>query len=145
MRSFLRPLSLKMAITISLVIWFSLTPQIVELVLAASPSLDLNGDEETIFYQLGGPVPIDIDMTLEDDDDELYSIKVEILNIQDPGEEIILAKESNKVRIDSVEDGSNGVLTLSGTGNVIHYNSLLEGLQYQHTGEITSTVDRSIR
>ncbi|MEZ6057924.1 MAG: tandem-95 repeat protein [Planctomycetaceae bacterium] len=118
------------------------------------PVLDLDADNSsggadpnfiTSFIENGGPVSIaDADAVLSDSDNaQLTSLTVTLSDIPN-GVAEVLAADTTGTSIVAAYDDINGVLTLSGSDTVAHYQQVLRTVTYNNTSEAPDTSARSI-
>jgi hypothetical protein len=117
-----------------------------------APELDLDANDSggqsaadfaATFSEGGGPVAIaDSDALLSDvDDTHLASLVVTITNLQDGADELLSA-DTGTTAVTASYVG--GVLTLSGTDTLAHYQQILRTIEYQNTKVDPNTTDRVI-
>ena len=118
------------------------------------PVLDLDADDSsgesgadyaTSFTENGGAVAVvDTDATLADAEaTTLESLEVTITNLLDGTAESLSANTSG-TSISASYNSSNGVLSLSGTDTVDHYQQVLRTVTYNNTSEDPDTTERTI-
>jgi len=116
------------------------------------PQLDLDADDSsgqtgadfaTTFIEDGGPVAVaDADAVLSDiDSPSLSSLTVTINNLLDGADEWLAADTSGT---GITANYAGGVLTLSGTGTVAHYQQVLRTVTYDNTSQDPDTTARVI-
>ncbi len=116
------------------------------------PALDLDADNSSgqvganfaaAFVEDGGPVAIaDVDATLTDADDaNLQSLTVTITNLLDGAAESLNANTSG-TSISASYDSVTGILSLTGTDTVAHYQQVLRSVTYNN---ISDTPDETAR
>ena len=115
------------------------------------PLVDLNGPSQAgsdywaSFHKAAGPAHIvDAGMTVNDaDDDNLVSATVRITNLLDPGAEI-LAVDTVGTSIGASFEQFTGVLRLTGSASVAHYQQVLRTLSYYNGAAVPSGISRSV-
>jgi hypothetical protein len=119
------------------------------------PAIDLDADDSSgaggadfaaIWAEGGGPVAIvdASDATLTDvDSTDLESLTVTLVNPAD-GTAEILAADTTGTGIIASYDPPSGVLTLTNTDTVAHYQQVLRTITYDNTSEVSDTTARVI-
>ena len=102
-------------------------------------------DFATTFTEDLGPVAIaDVDATLLDvDDPNLTALTVTITNLLDGASEILAANTAG-TSITASYDSGTGVLSLTGSDTVAHYQQVLRTVTYNNTSQDPNTTARTI-
>jgi hypothetical protein len=113
--------------------------------LDANDSAASGADFATIFTEDGGQLAVaDVDATLTDVDDANFnSLTVTIANQLD-GTNETLAADTSGTSITASYDSGTGVLSLSGSDSVAHYQQVLRTVTYENTSQDPDTTARSI-
>lgn len=116
----------------------------------SAPSIDLNGDGSGIdfsatFTEDGGAVAIvDSDLTVGDTNDtNLESATVTITNLKNGTAESLAATTTN-TNITAGYNSNTGVLNLTGSDTLAHYQTVLRSVTYNNTSNTPNTTSRSI-
>lgn len=121
-------------------------PQLPQMDLDANNSSGATGaDFHTTFTENGGAILIaDADATLIDSDStHLTSLTATITNRLDGAAESLSAVTTG-TNITASLDSGTGVLTLSGTDTLAHYQQVLRTITYNNTSEAPTTTSRTI-
>lgn len=119
----------------------------------AAPDIDLDGNNSTaagvnyqgLFVEDGGPVAIaDSDLTLFDADSaSLTGVNVTLTNPLDGALESLAANTTGTSITSSYSSGT-GVLTLSGSDTLAHYQQVLASVRYNNLSQNPNTTNRVI-
>ena len=124
---------------------FSATNDAAFLDLDADDSAAARNDFAAIWTEDGGPVAVaDSDATLVDlDHDDLASLTVTLRNPLDLATESLAADTTGTSIVASYDSGT-GVLTLSGTDTVQHYETVLRSITYDNASNTPDLTNRTI-